>query len=81
MTKLHKIMTLQNIKSQEMADFVGCSRSHIENMRHGRRRPSWEFAEKISAKTAIPIADLMLPKPEISGIPMQDLIATKTTGE
>lgn len=59
MSKLEAWMKAQPIRDLEFARLVGCERSMITKLRHGKATPSLPLALAINRETGIEVADLM----------------------
>jgi DNA-binding XRE family transcriptional regulator len=66
MTKLRERMIKQGYSNRTLAKDVGCHWTLISKVASGKKTPGMLIAQRISVST---------------GVPMEDLIATKTTGE
>jgi transcriptional regulator with XRE-family HTH domain len=49
--RLSDWMSKHEVDDEELASRVGSDRSTISRIRRGKRRPSWDLAEKIKAST------------------------------
>ncbi len=66
MTKLAEQMSGMALKDAALAAAVGCDRSMVTKLRHGKATPSLSLALAISRETGVEVADLM-PAPIASG--------------
>ena len=59
MTKLNEWMKSKLIRDAALAELVGCERSMITKLRHGKATPSLPLALAINRETGVAIPDLM----------------------
>lgn len=59
MSKLDEYMKTNGMRDQALAILVGCERSMVTKLRHGKATPSLSLALAINRETGVELADLM----------------------